>query len=432
MTTGLYWFRNDLRVTDNPALAEACASCDRLSLVYVVTPRETQATPWGFPRWGLHRRSFRDQALQGLDAELSRRGARLRVLTGPVAQVIPEHAHTIGADRVHCETVAAPEETAELGGLRDAGLAVHERWQSSLLEPEDLPFGVEETPEVFTTFRRRIEEAQRVPRPPCLAPSMFPPTAGSALDPPPAVVPVPAAPAEQSSFPFDDPAYRGSESAALSHLARYFGSTAPQTYKATRNGLIGPGYSTKLSPWLALGALSARSVYQHLKAHETQFGANDGTYWIWFELLWRDFFRLWCLKHGRTVYRARGLHGDLPRHDPAAFRRWCSGNTGHPFVDAGMRELAHTGYLSNRMRQVVASHLVHDLGCDWRAGAAWFEARLIDYDVYSNQGNWLYVAGRGADPRQGRRFNIDKQADSYDPDGAYQALWRDAGRALVP
>jgi deoxyribodipyrimidine photo-lyase len=93
-----------------------------------------------------------------------------------------------------------------------------------------------------------------------------------------------------------------------------------------------------------------------------------------------------------------------------------------------MRELAATGWLSNRMRQIVASYLIHDLACDWRAGAAWFEHCLIDFDVCSNQGNWLYVAGRGTDPRGGRRFNTDKQTREHDPDGAYRRLWGTALR----
>ena len=88
-----------------------------------------------------------------------------------------------------------------------------------------------------------------------------------------------------------------------------------------------------------------------------------------------------------------------------------------------MRELAASGYLSNRLRQVAASYLLHELDDDWRAGAAWFEAQLVDYDVYSNQGNWLYIAGRGTDSRGGRRFNPDKQAAEYDADGAYRRLW---------
>jgi deoxyribodipyrimidine photo-lyase len=112
-----------------------------------------------------------------------------------------------------------------------------------------------------------------------------------------------------------------------------------------------------------------------------------------------------------------------PTHHPEAYWRWCEGTTGERIVDAGMRELAATGWISNRMRQIVASYLVHDLACDWRAGAAWFESQLIDHDVYSNQGNWLYVSGRGTDPRQGRRFNPQKQSQEHDPDGRYQARW---------
>ena len=161
-----------------------------------------------------------------------------------------------------------------------------------------------------------------------------------------------------------------------------------------------------------------------LKAFEAEHGANEGSYWLWFELLWRDYFRLLHRKYGRRLYRASGLNGHhTPAHDPDAFARWRTGQTGEALVDAGMRELAATGYLSNRMRQIVASHLIHECACDWRAGAAWFEAQLIDYDVCSNHANWLYIAGHGTDPRGGRRFNPDKQTREYDADGRYRALW---------
>ena len=90
-----------------------------------------------------------------------------------------------------------------------------------------------------------------------------------------------------------------------------------------------------------------------------------------------------------------------------------------------MRELQLTGFMSNRSRQNVASHFVHELGMDWRIGAQYFEALLVDYDVYSNWGNWAYVAGVGNDPRENRRFNIAHQAQTYDPEGAYQKLWLD-------
>ncbi|HRV77969.1 MAG TPA: FAD-binding domain-containing protein, partial [Thauera sp.] len=235
---------------------------------------------------------------------------------------------------------------------------------------------------------------------------------------------------ELASFPWWWPDFAGGEGAALAHLARYFASDRPQHYKATRNGLSGVGFSSKFSPWLAQGALSPRVAFAALRRHEAAQGVSEGSYWLWFELLWRDYFRFLHLQHGRRLYRARGLNAAAPppAHDPAAFVAWCEGRTGHAFIDAGMRELAATGWLSNRMRQVVASFLIHDLGCDWRAGAAWFEAQLVDYDVYSNQGNWLYIAGRGTDPRGGRRFDPDRQAATYDADGAYRTRWAELDR----
>ena len=100
-----------------------------------------------------------------------------------------------------------------------------------------------------------------------------------------------------------------------------------------------------------------------------------------------------------------------------------AGKTNNKFINAGMNELRLTGFLSNRMRQIVASYLINELSCDWRAGAAWFESKLIDYDVYSNQGNWAYISGCGTDPRGGRFFNIEKQQKTYDKNSIYQMLW---------
>jgi deoxyribodipyrimidine photo-lyase len=163
---------------------------------------------------------------------------------------------------------------------------------------------------------------------------------------------------------------------------------------------------------------------KQLKQFESEQGANEGSYWLWFELLWRDYFRVLHLKYGKQLYCASGLNqSEKPIHNARGFGHWCSGTTGESIVDAGMRELSATGYLSNRLRQVVASYLIYDLHSDWRAGAAWFESQLLDYDVYSNQGNWLYIAGRGTDPRGGRRFNPQKQAQDHDANGSYRALW---------
>ena len=115
----------------------------------------------------------------------------------------------------------------------------------------------------------------------------------------------------------------------------------------------------------------------------------------------------------------------LNRHNAALFESWKNGKTGIDFIDANMLELKHTGFMSNRGRQNVASYLCHNLNLDWRYGAAYFEEQLIDYDVCSNWGNWAYIAGVGNDPRENRVFNIQKQAIEYDKDGSYRRLWLD-------
>ena len=468
----IFWFRNDLRVGDNLALAEACASAACLLPVYCHDPAADAPTRWGFARRGPHRRAFLEAALDDLDAALRVRGSALLELHGAPCEVLPALARAVGTDAVVCEAIAAPEEEDELAALRAAGLRVRTVWQSSLLDPAALPFAPARLPKVFTSFRQAVESAGLQPPAPLPAAQTLPPwpdlaTAAEAAHPIRAcrrsyndeapVLPCRSGGSRESggatrdadaaaerrlracrrsytvelaSFPWWWPDFAGGEGAALAHLARYFASDRPQHYKATRNGLSGVGFSSKFSPWLAQGALSPRVAFAALRRHEAAQGVSEGSYWLWFELLWRDYFRFLHLQHGRRLYRARGLNAAAPppAHDPAAFVAWCEGRTGHAFIDAGMRELAATGWLSNRMRQVVASFLIHDLGCDWRAGAAWFEAQLVDYDVYSNQGNWLYIAGRGTDPRGGRRFDPDRQAATYDADGAYRTRWAELDR----
>ncbi len=419
----LYWFRNDLRLTDNPAFSDACARSRTLVPVYVVDDEEQATTRWGLQRWGEHRRRFRDQALAGLRAALQARGSDLIILRGKPTGELAALAQACGADTLMCERIAAPEEINQVETLRAAGLTVEDLWQSSLLDPADLPFDIAHLPDVFTPFRQAVEKADVRPHTAIPAPDAIPPLPQTELARD-AVVEQPGGPDARTSFPYDGARFDGSETAALAHVDRYFAGPLPRTYKATRNGLSGLDYSTKLSPWLAIGAVSPRKVHEALLEHEERYGVSDGSRWIVFELLWRDYFRFSSLKHGSRLFRHNGLSSlPHPTHDPDTFSAWCSGQTGQPFVDAGMRELAATGYLSNRMRQIVASYLIHDLACDWRAGAAWFEAQLIDYDVCSNQGNWLYIAGRGTDPRQGRRFDPDYQARTHDPDGDYRRLW---------
>lgn len=424
----IYWFRQDLRLHDNAGLLAACAAGSMLLPVYCHPP--DVETRWGFARTGPHRQHFLNTTLHELRKALAARGSALLELQGRPEQLLPILMQSCRASALFCERIAAPEEEVEVSVLHAAGVTVNSFWQSSLFDVQDLPFPCSQLPAVFSTFRRELERSHILPPAPLPAPEHIPP-----------VPPVPSTgwPGElvsgmavplltahaASAFPYQDADCSGGEQAALAHWQDYLARGLPHTYKATRNGLSARDDSTKLSPWLALGALSPRRVYADLKRFEDERGASDSSYWIVFELLWRDYFRFLHLQHGASLYRPTGLSAQAwkPVVDEGAFKRWCIGSTGHYLIDAGMRELVHTGYLSNRMRQIVASYLIYDLKGDWRAGAAWFESQLIDYDVYSNQGNWLYIAGRGTDPRGGRRFNSEKQAREHDPDGDYGRRW---------
>lgn len=419
----IYWFRNDLRLHDNPSLRRAIDASKTLLCVYC---HETPVTlgPWGFERVGPHRRRFLSQGLMSLRSALESKGQVLVESTGSPGIALEQMAKALGTDLIFSEAIEAPEEIESIRDLRARGLTVYTTWQSSLLDPSALPFDVDRLPDIFTDFRHQIEREGVRPPASLPEPSRWP--AAPAICPPePLSLPPPEPLFEtESSFPYERTPFAGGEKNALLHVSQYLERRLPDTYKQTRNALSGLDFSSKFAPWLAQGSLSARRVFEMLAGYEAKYGANEGTYWLWFELLWRDYFRFLHFKYGKRLYRPEGLgQASAIGHDAVAFRAWCKGQTGHSLIDAGMRELSSTGYLSNRMRQIVASYLVHDLKCDWRAGAAWFESHLIDYDVYSNQGNWLYIAGLGTDPRGGRRFNPDKQAKTYDPDGTYSAYW---------
>lgn len=423
MTTLIYCFRNDLRLHDNHAFAWACGNAQ--NVVPVCLRPELQTSMWGFERTGPRRRAFVDAAHDSLNQQLQALGSRLLCLQGSMASTLPELVQQTGAQAVVCEDIATPEKRDDVHALRNQGVAVHTFWQSSLFAYDALPWPVQQTPDIFTAFRQKLEAAGIKPVAPLPSPGFIPPLPKEvqsicecALEP------LNEAPDPRSSFPFPDPAFAASEHAAHAHMRQYLQRGLPHSYFDTRNQLQGVDFSTKLSPWLACGVLSPRTVAAALAEFECEHGKTRSSYWIIFELLWRDHFRFMHLKYGNRLYHATGLSAlPTPLHDAQAFERWAKGFTGQPLVDAGMRELAATGFLSNRMRQIVASYLVNDLACDWRAGAAWFESQLIDYDCYSNQGNWLYIAGRGTDPRGGRRFNPEKQERDHDPDGSYRRMW---------
>ena len=299
-----------------------------------------------------------------------------------------------------------------------------ESYDQFLFHPERIPFNsFEEIPEVFTNFRKKCEKNVTVLKP---LPAPTPMPQENLLT---TSTPIPTLKElgleefqtnSRTAFPF-----KGGEFAALDRIEEYFWSTKKLAYyKKTRNGLVGKDYSSKLSAWLANGSISPRTIYWEVKRFEEKIKKNQDTYWLIFELVWRDYFKYVSLKHQDQIFKIGGILAK--KYDwntnEIARKQWIKGQTNEPFVNANMKEIAATGWMSNRGRQNVASYWAKELKQDWRIGAAYFESMLVDYDVHSNWGNWMYNSGVGNDPRD-RKFNIKRQAEMYDANGKFQKLW---------
>ncbi len=420
MSQGILWFRDSLRLDDNPALAAAVRECNEIVPVYILDERYLDRDRWGFRRTGPYRLKFLLESLYDLSESLRDRGSGLIVRKGLPEKELPRLAEEFRCRRLYASKAYAHEEIQVERALEEF---LHARFYhgSTLFHPEELPFAADQAPDVFTRFRKRVERYAKVPAP------VPPPDEIISPELPDTHIPS-SENLAQPAPPFDERAvleFKGGETEAYSRLDHYFWNTESlSAYKETRNGLIGADYSSKFSPWLAHGCISPRTIYHEVESYEAEVERNRSTYWMKFELLWREYFRLVAMRHGRRIFFPGGIQ-DKPvswEEDDEAFRCWQSGTTGDEFVDANMRELLFTGFMSNRGRQNVASFLVHQLKQDWRKGAAWFESLLLDYDVCSNYGNWMYAAGVGNDPRD-RVFNTRKQASMYDQDGAYRRLW---------
>lgn len=175
---------------------------------------------------------------------------------------------------------------------------------------------------------------------------------------------------------------------------------------------------------MANGSISARTIYWQVRKFEKQHVKNQSTYWLIFELIWRDYFKYVSLKHGNQIFKLNGiLKKDYDwSTNKNLIDKWINGKTKSDFVNANMIELKDTGWMSNRGRQNVASYFAKELHLDWRIGAAYFESLLLDFDVHSNFGNWMYVSGVGNDPRD-RKFNVELQAERYDANGKFRGIW---------
>ncbi|UJR31796.1 hypothetical protein I4U23_019273 [Adineta vaga] len=432
---GIVCFRYDLRLHDNELLVWAHTNNDYVIHMYCFDPRQITAKTYkcDLVKCDKYRLKFLLETIEDLNTSLNNKGSDLRIYRdipeNILGQLIEQFKNQFEISIGFHQEVTQEETDVEKAIrqlAKDNNIRIKEFWTSTLYHPDDLPYNNPKAfPDVYTQLRVALEKQGVQVRRLVNIPNVF--------------KPLPDGLAKTNLPNLSDFGYsnvtlhtksvfvlQGGESSGLAHLQSYiWEKNLVQSYKQTRNSLIGPENTTKFSAWLSNGSLSPRKIFFEIKKYENEQGLRDVGYWIIFELLWRDFFKFIAMKYGTRLFYGRGLRQEpyVWKHNMEQYEVWRTGNTGIPFVDANMREIMATGWMSNRGRQNVASFLTKDLGIDWRYGAVWFESILIDHDVCSNYGNWIYVAGIGNDPRENRHFNMVKQGFDYDPKGEFIRTW---------
>ncbi len=424
ITYTLVWFTTNLRIQDNTVLARALELKKPVIAIYCFDPRHYESTTFGFKKTEKYRARFTIESVQDLKNKLASFNIPLFTPYEKPETAIPKLCETNNIATICFQKEFTSEETQIIQNVKtnvSDNINFHELYDQFLFHPDDVFSYLNTIPNVFTNFRKILEKKCSVRRPTLIEKQKALEINSNTLIP--TMKNLGFSEFEthaHSAFPFS-----GGETSAINRLNHYvFETKKIGFYKKTRNGLLGIDYSSKFSAWLANGCISARQIYWTIKEFERTKFKNESTYWLIFELIWRDFFKFIALQHGNAIFKIEGINQQSYNwnKDPELIQNWCSGKTSEPFVNANMIELNKTGWMSNRGRQNIASYYAKTLELDWRIGAAYFESLLIDYDVHSNYGNWLYVAGVGNDPRN-RTFNVKLQAERYDEHGKFQKRW---------
>ena len=410
----LLWYRNDLRLADHAALAAALETGRPVLPVYVRD--DAAAAPWppgGASRWWLH------HSLAALTDALARTDAPLILRRGPAAQVLCTLARQVGAEAVHAgqglEPGARAQDRAVAASLAAEGIAFRRFRTMSLLPPDAPRTGAGGNFSVYTPFARAAAALVAQLRPPHPAPARIVAPPAPASDDLASWRLLPTRPDWAGGLRTTwVPGEAGAEARLRAFLERDL-----DRYAARRD-LPGVSATSRLSPHLHFGEISPARVW-HAAAPDT-----GGAEKFRAELLWREFaiHQLWHHPDLPAVPLRARFAGMPWRADPTALAAWQQGNTGIPLVDAGMRELWHTGWMHNRVRMIAASFLVKHLLLPWQAGEAWFHDTLVDADLAANAASWQWVARSGADAAPYFRiFNPVLQGRRFDPDGAYVRRW---------
>jgi deoxyribodipyrimidine photo-lyase len=284
----------------------------------------------------------------------------------------------------------------------------------------DLPFPIGQVPDVFSQYRKEVENIITIRKP----------------LPIPKLNPFPDIDIDRGEMPTLDTFKKGKinlqheecqkliggEIEGIRQMKSHFNEEVSQNAK---DELIDWDFTSKLSAWLSTGCLSPKLVYEEMKKSESDHSKNDNNSRIFHDLLKRDFLRLMGKKYGNRIFQINGINkrNEIGKNDELAFEKWANGKTGVPFIDANMIQLNETGFMTYRGRINTSGYLVYELGVNWQMGAEYFESLLIDYDPCSNYGNWNHVAGIGSDLKEEKRYNIISQAKKYDPHGHFINRW---------
>lgn len=413
----IYWFRNDLRLHDNPSLLKAVETEKPVVPVYILDDSLLSQHPLGINRMGEHRKNFLFETLLNLSESVQQAGNRLWIYKGNTSVILRNIYKQINAEAIFAQSEYAPEEIRiELELKPIVNLRLIDG--SMLFTPSMVPFSPMQSPFYYTAYKNKVWELGPLVRPLPTVTQL--PSLNELEQSRPNQLFVPTKTNAQLIF-------KGGENEGLKRLDDYFSTNAPLHYSETRNALHGKDYSSWLAPWLANGALSVRLVWQRLSQLMPVNNIEiESVKTLKEQLIWRDYFRYLMMRYGNRLFWFKGLRSSEPSmfNDRETFEKWRLGQTGEPIVDALMRELFHTGFMSNRGRMLVSYYLAKELKVNWQWGAAWFESMLMDYDVYSNYGNWAYQSGRGTDSRVNRRFNLVKQAEKFDTDGSFRRKWK--------
>ena len=425
---GIVWFRQDLRLRDNIALTDALKSCDQIIPVYIFDERlYTGFSNYGFRRIGVQRARFILDSVADLRHSLRDLGTELIIRYGKPEEILYDLANKYKTNWVFCNRERTPEEVFVQDTLEQKLWSIGQEMRYSrgkmLFHTGDLPFPVTHTPDTYAAFFREVGKV--IPIRPVLPKPDFIPLFLATIDsgelPSLEDLDFSAADIGQADFQF-----KGGESIGLQKLDHFIENNLKANIPTDNWEEMRNTQTTHLAPYLSIGNISARQMYLRLDQYSNHNKYKKRVKCLIHGLIRRDFYRLMAKKYREQIFFKVGIKGEENNDltdDMELFTLWATAKTGVPMVDAFMRVLNKTGYLSPEGRYFVSSFLVEEMKINWQIGAEYFESRLVDYDPSSNWVNWNHIGGVSLDSKEDRYCNIVTRARKIDPHGDFVREW---------